>query len=194
MNGDYLAPNPWLSAALQPAQQAYQTGTVPTIDSEFARAGRFGSGGQGNAQEQARAGYADSLNRVAYQNYGDERQRQMATLGMAPQLESMRYQPGQMMLGAGQVQDQYNQSLVNDDVNRWNYYQQEPGNRLSQYMQLASGNGGGQQSSQSGGGNPFAGALGGGLQGAAMGGMLGGPWGAAGGAGLGLLLGGLGGR
>lgn len=215
--GNYLDANNYLDDALRPAfrqaQQTYQTATAPGTDSAFARSGRFGSGAHQNLAQQQREDFARAMTetggQLAYQNYGDERNRQMQgiglatgleeaaanrqmqgigmdqdrinsaaarqmqALGMAPGLDASRFMPAQQMLQAGQLQDQYAQRLLGDDAARWDFYQNEPLNRLNNFFGIANNQTGSHQTqSGPGGGSDIAGILGGAAGGAGLGSLL----------------------
>lgn len=92
MQGGYQAPqgNPFLDQmfanAAFPAANQYMTSTAPTIDAAFSRAGRYGSGMQGVAQNNAADTLARNLGGMASTIYGgayeSERGRQMQGLGL----------------------------------------------------------------------------------------------------------------
>ena len=91
IGGQYLSGNPFFQGAFTPAAEAAQTAFnkgVGDISSAASKAGRYGVnaatqnlfGGNANTFAKALTGTAGQL---AYQNYADERQRQMAATGPA---------------------------------------------------------------------------------------------------------------
>jgi hypothetical protein len=109
----------------------------------------------------------------------------------AQQLANQAYTDSAALSEAGGVLDDYQQQLINADIDRYNYDAQKALQALSNYNQLIQGSYGGTTTStgqQQGGGSKLGGALGGAASGAAMGSMFG-PWGTAIGAGVGGLLG-----
>ena len=205
INGDYLNGNPYLSQAInvatQPIKDAFSGEVMPGIDSNFSSAGRYGSGLQGQAYNDANAQLGQQIGNVStnmsYQNYGDERQRQIQSMFFAPQMAQQDYADLAMLGQAGQGYDQYNQSLINADIAKWNYNQNKDWNYLNDYLGLLNGATGSsstttqpQQGSTAGG--AITGALGGAMSGAYLGSVVPGI-----GTGLGAigggLLGGLGG-
>lgn len=87
--------------------------------------------------------------------------RDLSAIGMLPGLDQARRAGNQEAFGAGQYLDQYAQSQLNDQVNRFNFNQESPWQNIARYMQLVGGNGYGGQTSAFTPGNPLAGALGG---------------------------------
>ena len=199
INGDYLNSNPYLqgaiNAAVQPITNAFSSEVMPGIDSNFSAAGRYGSGLQGAAYNDANAQLGQQIGNVssqmAYQNYGDERQRQIQSMFFAPQMAQQDYNDLSMLGQAGQGYDQYNQNLINADVSKYNYNQNKDWNYLNDYIGLLNGATGSssttttpQQGSTAGG--AITGALGGAMGGAYLGSIIPGI-----GTGLGALGGGL---
>jgi len=97
----------------------------PNIDSVFAGNGRLGSGAHANAYASA---LADQAGRMAYQNYGDERGRQIAA--------SQDYSPFAFMSGVGQQQEAKQGQYLADAAQRWDFEQNKDANKLAQYMSL----------------------------------------------------------
>ena len=108
IGGKYLQGNPYIESMINRNMGDVQ-----------ARMGQLqvGSGSFGNsgvAATQARE-LADSANMMRYQNYGDERARQMQATGMAPGMAQSDYWDAQQMLGAGALQ--YGQEQAVRDAN-----------------------------------------------------------------------------
>jgi hypothetical protein len=96
----------------------WQETALPSIASQMGRAGRTGSGAHGFALGRASEGLADALSRAGANIYGQERGRQMQTMGMVPtfnQMEAYRSDApmrrimqmanmGQMLSGTQQTQ------------------------------------------------------------------------------------------
>lgn len=194
LQGDFLgAGNPYfqnaLNAAIRPIQQQYEQTVMPGLDSTFSAAGRYGSGAHQNAANTGYQNYmtaiGDTAGNMAYQNYGDERQRQMQGMAMAPGLANQDYYDINQLGASGSAMDQYNQQLINADIARHDYNQNKNFDWTSKYLGVLTGNPYGSQTTtaQQPSANPFTSALGG----AGLGYQLGGPWGALAGGGLGLL-------
>ena len=117
--------------------------------------------------------------------------QQAAAASIAQQLAQQPYTDAAMLSEAGGVKDDYNQQLINADIDRYNYDAQRQLQALSNYNALISGNFGGTSTAtgQQASGSRLGNALGGGLSGAAIGTQIMPGWGTAIGAGAGALLG-----
>ena len=196
MQGGYLGGNPFFQGAFQAATQGAQTqyqDTVNTALSNASRAGRYGSGSMGTALDRAGSTFANALTNtagsLAYQNYDTERGRQQAMIGAAPQLAQADYTDINQLLQTGQAAEGYQDLAMQDAINRYNFAQQAPYQKLQSYLSGAYGAPMGTQgsvTSPSYAGSKAAGALGGAATGAAIGSSFG-PYGAAIGGGVGLL-------
>ena len=194
--------NPYADELYNRANSQAQAG----INANFSAAGRYGSGAHAAAS-------ADAANNLANQMYGsmwDKRAaaaqgagqlynqgigQQIMGAGQAQQLGNQAYTDSAALSEAGGVMDDYNQQLINANIDRWNYDQNKALQALSNYNQLIQGNYGGTSTStgqvQNYGGSTLGNVAGGALAGGGLGYMLGGaasPW-ALGGAALGGLLG-----
>lgn len=196
--------NPYLDAMYNRANNKAQA----SLNANFSKAGRYGSG----AHE---AASADAANNLATQLYGEaydsDQNRRLSAAEGAGQLYNQGV--GQQILGAnaaqslgnqaytdsaalseaGGIMDDYNQQKINADIDRYNYNAQRPLSALSAYNQLIQGNYGGTSTStgkQSGGSNTLGNVAGGALAGGGIASLLGAsnPWIAAA-SGLGGLLG-----
>ena len=190
IQGQYLGANPYLQAALQPgfeaAQRQYESATNQAL-SNFSRAGRYGSGAMQGALtnvggEVARA-LTGAAGQLGYQNYADERARQMAALQAAPAMAAQDYADIQRLSQIGQQTEAYQEMALQDAINRFNFAQQAPYARLQSFLSGAYGAPSGMQQVTPVYRNPIGGAIGGALAGQA----IGGPTGALIGGGLGLL-------
>ncbi|OAE37638.1 hypothetical protein [Agrobacterium tumefaciens] len=186
LNGDYLNSNPNLQGAIDAATQGlvrqYTNATMPGIEGAFSKAGRYGSNAQYAQANDAQANLASQIGNIsstmAYNNYNDERARQVQTSALAPQLAGMDYTNLTALANAGATLDSQAQAQLTDLVNRYNY---QNGGALDDYIARINGTGATKYSSSTQstpGGNKLAGALGGAASGAATGAMIGGPWGA----------------
>lgn len=192
LGGTYLdAGNPHfqgaLNAATRPMIDAYTNTIAPGIDSGFSSAGRYGSGAHAMATTDAASdltrNIGDMSSQMAYQNYGDERQNQIRGMLFAPEMANQDYQDINALGQAGQGFDNYNQALIDADLQKYNYDSSKDFNFLQQYLGLLNGAQGGSQTTTSPVQRPniFTGALGGaatgfgvaGLPGALAGGGLG---------------------
>lgn len=147
LGGAYLGGNPFFQGAFAPAAQAAQTQfnqTMGDIGSKASLAGRYGSGAMGNLQDRASGQYAQALTntagQLAYQNYEQERARQQAAIGAAPQLAAADYQDINQLLAAGQLREGYTGQQLGADIQRFNFLQNQPQQNLQNYMSLVYGN------------------------------------------------------
>jgi hypothetical protein len=178
LQGGYLGGNPFFEgafrAATQGAQTAYQDQVQQAL-SNASRAGRYGSGAMGTALDRAGGVFANALTNtagtLAYQNYADERARQQAMIGAAPTLAQADYEDINKMLQLGQVAEGYQETAIADAVNRFNFAQQAPYQKLQSYLSGAYGAPSGMQVSQPVYRNQFGNVLGGAITGAALGGL-----------------------
>ena len=196
IQGGFLGGNPFFEGAFKGAtagaQTAYQDATQAAL-SNASRAGRYGSGAMGTALDRAGSTFANALTntagQLAYQNYDTERGRQQAMIGAAPGLAGADYTDINQLLQTGQAAEGYQEAAMADAVNRFNFAQQAPYQKLQSYLSGAYGAPSGMQVTQPVYRNQVGNILGGALTGAALGGGtgLGAGVGAGIGAGLGLL-------
>lgn len=165
LNGSAMAGNTGLNALNQYAQS-----TNPYIDSlyshaadkanatingNFSQAGRFGSGAQANAiadadQNLANGMYSNAYNQAvsaagnAANAYNQGVNAQIAAASPAQSLSNQAYTDASQLAQAGSSLDDYNQSKVDADVDRWNYNQQKDMLALQNYLNLVGGSYGGQ--------------------------------------------------
>ena len=156
--GDYLGLNPAM-------QQAVMDPAIQQTNNAFNQMGRFGS--QANMENTAQAGMSALM-----PYYNAERARMGSAAAALPQLRASQ---NQQMLQAGQLQDQYKQSKIDEKMYRNDFKNNKWLDRMQQFQGLLGApiNGGTTVSSQPGQ-NPFQGAFGGGLMGAAFGNAYGG--------------------
>lgn len=190
LNGNFLsAGNPYFQNMADKITAQVQ----PQIDADFASHGRFGSGLHGRAIGE---GLGSALGALAYQNYGDERARQMQAAGMAPQAAQQDYFDIAKLAEAGGAREDLVQQAINEAMARYNYQFEEPWQRLGQYASIVQGSapGGSTSTYTTNPGfrqNIGAGLLGGAATGAGLGSLLGSgsPYAMGGGALLGALMG-----
>ena len=194
LQGDYLdaKTNPYL----MPLGDEIAADVLPRIQGTFEGAGRTGSGLAARAAGQ---GLGSAMAKQAYQNYSDERNRQMQSMLFAPQAANQDYYDIAKLSEVGTAREGLAQQAITEAMNRFNFENQEPWNRLGKYNQLIQGTGGSSSTTQATGGRPSLGSglLGGGLLGGGAGYLAGKEglfglspeWGAGIGAGLGGILG-----
>lgn len=183
INGDYLYGGPGFDAAFNAASNRI----LPDIQSRYAQGGRFGSG-------LGRTSEASALGDAFASQYGNERQNQLQASYFAPQLAQADYNDIRALAGVGAQREGQTQSGIDEAIARHDFEQQDPRQRLRDYMALVQGNYGFQGSTQTQNpgafkGNKGAGILGGAIGGAQLGSQFGGPWGGLAGGVLGGLTG-----
>lgn len=181
LNGTYLnAGNPYFQGAVQAATRpminAFNDQIMPGLDSNFSSAGRYGSGAHALASADAGAQLTDQVgdvaSQMAYQNYSDERQNQIRGMLFAPEMAQQDYNDLAMLGQAGQGYDQYNQSLINANIDKYNYNNTAQWNMLNDYIGLLNGATGGSSTTtapRQATTSPLTGALGGAMAGASLG-------------------------
>lgn len=186
LTGDFLGSNPYLNsmftAASNPLIDQFSRAVAPSITSQFALGGRYGSGAHESAITDAAGRLGQALGSMGAQIYGpayeSERGRQQAMIGAAPQLAGLDYNDIAQLANVGQARQQTAQDLLNADIARWDFGQNRDLQKLMAMNQLLQGGSEyKQQTSQSNlpktGGFNAAGAIGGGLAGAQLAGSLG---------------------
>ena len=135
--------NPFLEGALsgvnRQATEAYTRG-VQGLQSKASSMGRYGSNAMGQQVGQAQdifgRNLAENAGQLAYQSAEAERGRQMAAVTGAPAYAQADYQDIQKLLTAGQGMESYQQKELQDAINRYNYEQTLPQQKLQQFTNL----------------------------------------------------------
>lgn len=211
IGGQYLNSNPYLNdmyqSATQPLVSQFRNAVAPSLASQFSSAGRFGSGAHQqaltSAEQPLAQGLASAASSIYGGNYENERARQQAATMAAPSLAQADYTNLDKLMGIGQYRQQTAQDLINANIQRYNYGQNQPLDKLQALNALLQG---GQaygtktgETQTSTNRNPFTGALGGASAAMGLGNLIGGITGSTGfgaiggpiGLGIGALLGGL---
>lgn len=193
--------NPYLAktadAAVQPLYDKLTTETLPSIGAGSFGSHLYGSNRQGIAEGLAARGTAEAAGQVtsniynqAYQSAQDNATRALA---LAPTVQSTGLTGPETAAGVGAAQRAYDQALLDQAVQAYQYNQNLPYEKLAAYQSLIAGGYGGTSTTDTSGAStsPWMSALGGALSGAATGSLIpgAGPWGPAGGAALGGLIG-----
>lgn len=128
-----------LSAAYQPTVEAAQEATRG-LQSQASTAGRYGSAAMGQIAGQQAAGLGrglgETMSKLAYSSSEAEAARQAAAATNAPTMAQADYGDIQALLKTGQAGEQYDQAALTDAMNRWNYEQQLPQQKLQQFTNL----------------------------------------------------------
>jgi hypothetical protein len=146
ISGQYLNSNPYFNQALagasQGATQAYMD-AIKQAQGGASMAGRYGSGVSADIQNRAANTLSNTLankyGELAYGNYNTERARQEAAAAGAPALANADYTDINQLLKTGQAQEDYANTALQADINRFNYNENLPTAKLNQYAQYLSG-------------------------------------------------------
>ena len=141
LGGSYLgAGNPYFEPMLE---RAYGLAR-PRLDTQFAGAGRYGSG----AHEQAMASaLSDTTGQLLYDDYGRERAMMANAAQFAPQLADQDYADYGKLAEVGGVYEDVQQQMINDAMARHQFEQMEPWQRLELYRSFIDGGLGGSSTS-----------------------------------------------
>ena len=136
LTGQYLdAGNP----NFQTMVDRIKSSVMPAVHNQFANAG-----GPGGLEARAMGqGLGDAIGALAYQNYGDERNRQMQANLFAPQAAMSDYQDIAQLGQVGAAKENLAQQSINDLVQKYNQGQMGPWQALGLYAGNVSGNYGG---------------------------------------------------
>jgi len=137
--------NPFLAGALEQtnrlAGEDYLR-NIQKLQSGASSMGRYGSAAQGQLTGQAQDVYARALaeqgGQLAYQSAEAERARQMAAVGAAPQMAQADYADIQKLLSVGGAREAQSAAELQDAMNRFNFQQNLPQMKLSQFANLFS--------------------------------------------------------
>lgn len=147
IEGDYLsATNPYFAnrfnTAADAASQRYFDAMNQT-NSQASMAGRYGSNAMGQLQDRATSQFAKSLTDtaggLAFDNYAQERARQLAAAQSAPALAAQDYADIDRMLSLGNITEGYQQQALQDSINRFDFEQGMPQNKLQNFLSAAYG-------------------------------------------------------
>lgn len=140
LDGQYLNSNPFMD-------NMYQQGAdkiTENVNAQFTSAGRTGSGAHVGRMTKE---LGDLYNNMYGSQYQQERQNQMNTMQIAPQLAETDYNDAARLGQVGQAVEGKAGEIIQDDMNRFNFYQQSPEQNLAQYIAAIQGNYGGTTSS-----------------------------------------------
>jgi hypothetical protein len=134
LGGGFLsAANPGFQGAVDRAANAIR----PGLDAQFTAQGRYGSGSHARALSGA---LAETAGELAYRDYAQERQNQMAAIGMAPQFAAQDYEDLARLAEVGRRREEFAQARIDDDIARFDAAQMEPWERLARYAEMIQGN------------------------------------------------------
>jgi hypothetical protein len=137
--------NPFLAGALEQTNRLSGEDylrNIRQLQSGASSMGRYGSAAQGQLTGQAQDVYARALaergGQLAYQSAEAERARQMAAVGAAPQMAAQDYADIQRLLSVGGAREAQSAAELQDAMNRFNFQQNLPQAKLSQFANLFS--------------------------------------------------------
>ena len=147
IQGDYLsAGNPYFQQALAgPTQQATQAynDAIKQAQGGASMAGRYGSGASTDIQNRAAQTLATTLantyGNLAYQNYAGERGMQNQAVMNAPGLAQADYADISQLANVGKTTEDYAKTALQADLDRFNFEQNKPYQKLSSYLGAAYG-------------------------------------------------------
>ena len=149
MAGDYLSPdtNPYLKSAMdaatRPMTEAFTQDVLPGISSAFSGGGRYGSGLQANQQARAAQDYLTGLgdvgSKMAYSNYADERDRQVAAGTAAPAMAELDYLDPSKLIDIGSAYEGVAEAELAEDIDRHRFEEDEFRIRLGEYLPAVTG-------------------------------------------------------
>ena len=162
VGGQFLsAGNPYFSQAMQGAAQGATQNyndAIMAAQSGASRAGRYGSGVSADIQNRAANTLANTLankyGEFAAQNYANERALQQQSALNAPALAQADYADIQQLMNVGKTAEDYQKTALQADIDRFNFEQNKPYQKLSAYLGAAYGapTGSVSTTTQSGGG------------------------------------------
>ena len=146
ISGQYLQNNPYFNQALagaaQGATQNYND-AIMAAQSGLSKAGRYGSNVGADIQNRAASTLANTLankyGELAYQNYGAERGMQNQAAMNAPALAQADYTDISQLANIGKTAEDYQKTALQADLDRFNFEQNKPYQKLSSYLGAAYG-------------------------------------------------------
>ena len=137
--------NPFLEGSLagvnRQARNVFTEG-IQGLQSKASSMGRYGSAAQAEQEGIAQDIFAQNLleagNRAAFQSAEAERARQVAASQLAPTMANADYTDIERLLKTGQAGEQYSSAELQDRINRFNFEQNLPQAKLSQFANLFS--------------------------------------------------------
>jgi hypothetical protein len=147
--GGFLQGSPYqqamLASATRPITQQFGEQVIPGIASLYSRAGRYGSGAMERALGGATEAYGRALGDVSAnivgQDYARERQlQQQAQLGQAalaqsaPSFFQMGFLPSQALAQVGAAREQIAAQPLQEQIQRYQYSQQQPYEALGGFL------------------------------------------------------------
>ncbi|MHA1555083.1 MAG: hypothetical protein ACTSU0_11830 [Alphaproteobacteria bacterium] len=135
LSGQYLSPdsNPYMGQIAD----AVRSEVVPAVSSGFGGAGR--TGGSPLETEAISKGVSRGMSPYMFQEYGRERGAMEAAAGRAPGLAAADYTDIAQLGLVGQAREGQAQLGINEAISRQSFGENEPTNRILQYMSALQG-------------------------------------------------------
>ena len=148
LGGDYLNSNPYLDRTYDRAASSltrnFNEAIMPNISSGAISAGRYGSEPMSRLQDSAYDQLGRSLEGLGTGIYGGnyqaERDRQMQMIPYSPAIANQDYYDINQLMGAGSISEGKAGEMLKSDIDRYNFYQNEPYYNTQQYMGGVNGN------------------------------------------------------
>lgn len=128
LQGDFLQ-NPFQDQLAQSIVNAVR----PSVNARFAAAGRSGSGLEANTLTSA---VTDRLAPLSFQNFQNERGNQLQAAQLAPTLAQEDFRDAQALSQVGAGRESFAQQSIDEAINRFNFQQTEPIERLQNFANL----------------------------------------------------------
>lgn len=136
MSGKYLNSDPYQDSVFQNVQQK----VMPAVNSQFMGSGRYGSNLHADTATRA---LTESYAPYASEQYQQGLSRMQGAASMAPTFAANDWNDINALNTIGAQRQNLAQNELNDAVNRWDYYQQLPYDKLGQFINNVGGNYGG---------------------------------------------------
>lgn len=141
ISGAYLQNNPYFESAMRGASQAATQDYMDAVaraTSGASAAGRYGSNVMADQQNRAASTLSNTLANkygdLAYKNYADERARQENAAINSASLANADYTDINQLLQVGQAREGYDQTALDADIQRFNFEQNLPYAKLSNFL------------------------------------------------------------
>lgn len=142
LQGEFLRGSPELDAVIASTSadigRQFNNTVIPGLNASFALSGGPNSSARGLAFGDAARGFQQELGNTIGQirlgNLVSERNLQQGALGLAPAIESLRFQPARELFAAGGARQALEQARIGEDINRFNFNQGAPGQQLDDYL------------------------------------------------------------
>jgi len=129
-----------VNAIINPVTKQLTQQVLPQIDAGAVQSGQYGGSRQGVAQGQAIDAYQqnvlDSVSKFGSNAYGQGLDSLTRTLGLTPAVTQAQLTPSQIPGQVGDALQQYQQQLINSDIQRFNFGQAQPVQSLQNYAGL----------------------------------------------------------